>query len=954
MRKRSLSLLLCLATILTVMCISTVAVHAALYLAEVSSAEEVKYYLEKGDRNIILQNDITVTVSDSTQLWCATKGSNSLDLNGHKLKVINKSGGQSTLISIPEGSELTVYDKAGGGSITYEGDIDSAGTLRYRNIFSVEGILTINSGIIEAGRSVSSYDAAYAKTVYRQTYGSAVVVKNEGTVMVNGGSLYGRGYQVGVIGTSQAGSGSKVILNGGNYYAKGGACIITGSNSSITARGGVFKCETLGAIKINGKTTSGYSLGTTRIPTGSINRARVSIEPSDANSYSASNLKLSPIDDSMNGASLLTAGTKSGSYIYVTKTKARVVNSYDKDACFWPISSKEGGSYSYVESNHDIKYDWYLLDSSGNVVATASKKGQGDYSGTTNCALDFFKDFRDYKTGNLFSPVEGTAYKIYCKTTETLGSSQVKNRSEMCIIIFQDESKAPVITKNPNSTVSYSIGGTVTLEGDASGANVKYVWQRYDSSKGWSDIATSSSKTLTLSNINASYDGARYRLRAYNAAGSVYSSECTLKLSSTAVAPVITDLDVPVHGRTLDTTAGTSTTGCTVTSVKWKTYKDGVLSSTFKPYAGLTLTCEVVVEFKTGYEPGNGATWNGKKNYSTSIPTVTSRCYSFQIDCVPVDGVDAEISNAVLTMTKPEVGKSLYSASAADAGFGTTLGTEVRYTVDSTKWTCDGSSVDTPVLHTVKDGSVYKVTITLKPKTGYKFTSSSKVTINGEAASCTVSGSNLLVTKEYSFKADDPVTPVDPTPYVFPFVDVPSSEWYYQWVKGANQMGLINGVDATHYKPDNNMTYAEAIKLAACMNEKYTKGSVTLGNGTVNWYDTYVEYCMTNGIISQNYASVINSPIDRQTYAAIFAKCLPSSALSAKNTIPDGSIPDVQKSNPNYNAIYTLYKAGIVNGSDAKGTFNPYNNIRRSEVAAILNRMMDSSVRVGAPAELGK
>jgi len=205
-------------------------------------------------------------------------------------------------------------------------------------------------------------------------------------------------------------------------------------------------------------------------------------------------------------------------------------------------------------------------------------------------------------------------------------------------------------------------------------------------------------------------------------------------------------------------------------------------------------------------------------------------------------------------------------------------------------------------------------------------------------------------------ETEDPA-PVEPDPaddYVFPFVDVPESQWYYQWVKGANQMGLINGVDATHYKPDNNMTYAEAIKLAACMNQKYNTGSVTLTNGTVNWYDTYVDYCMENGIISQNYASVINKNIDRQTYAAIFAKCLPSKALKAKNTIPDESIYDVNKTNENYNAIYTLYRAGIVNGNDSYGAFNPYSSIKRSEVAAILNRMMDESVRVGAPPLLGK
>jgi hypothetical protein len=45
-------------------------------------------------------------------------------------------------------------------------------------------------------------------------------------------------------------------------------------------------------------------------------------------------------------------------------------------------------------------------------------------------------------------------------------------------------------------------------------------------------------------------------------------------------------------------------------------------------------------------------------------------------------------------------------------------------------------------------------------------------------------------------------------------------------------------------------------------------------------------------------------------------------------------------------AIYRLYRAGIVWGVNAARECNPSANIKRSEVAAILTRMMDSSARV--------
>ena len=54
-----------------------------------------------------------------------------------------------------------------------------------------------------------------------------------------------------------------------------------------------------------------------------------------------------------------------------------------------------------------------------------------------------------------------------------------------------------------------------------------------------------------------------------------------------------------------------------------------------------------------------------------------------------------------------------------------------------------------------------------------------------------------------------------------PFTDVSTSAWYYNDVKSAYDTGLINGMDATTFAPESNMTYAQAIKLAACMNQKY-------------------------------------------------------------------------------------------------------------------------------------
>ena len=63
-----------------------------------------------------------------------------------------------------------------------------------------------------------------------------------------------------------------------------------------------------------------------------------------------------------------------------------------------------------------------------------------------------------------------------------------------------------------------------------------------------------------------------------------------------------------------------------------------------------------------------------------------------------------------------------------------------------------------------------------------------------------------------------------------PFTDVKTDAWYYNDIKIAYEGGLINGKSATVFDPDANLTYAEAVKLAACMHQKSTTGEVTLKN----------------------------------------------------------------------------------------------------------------------------
>jgi len=195
---------------------------------------------------------------------------------------------------------------------------------------------------------------------------------------------------------------------------------------------------------------------------------------------------------------------------------------------------------------------------------------------------------------------------------------------------------------------------------------------------------------------------------------------------------------------------------------------------------------------------------------------------------------------------------------------------------------------------------------------------------------------------EHTFK-DGKCTVCGHDELVNPFVDVPKDAWYHDEVVGAFHTGIINGKSATEFKPDDLLTYAEAIKLAACMSQVYLNGNVTLTSGTP-WYQPYVDYCKINNIIKKNYD--YNANATRAGYIEIFASALPDSAFEEINNIPNGSILDVKSGATYAHYVYKMYRAGILTGVDALHNCKPDDNIKRSEVAAIISRMMDEGNRV--------
>ena len=194
-----------------------------------------------------------------------------------------------------------------------------------------------------------------------------------------------------------------------------------------------------------------------------------------------------------------------------------------------------------------------------------------------------------------------------------------------------------------------------------------------------------------------------------------------------------------------------------------------------------------------------------------------------------------------------------------------------------------------------------------------------------------------------------------------PFTDVPAGSWYEEAVSRAAAEGLINGRSATSFAPSENLTMAEALKLAACLHQLLTVGQVTLQNSSSGpWYMSYYDYLSENGLLKSALLPYrdYSKKVTRGEMVRLFYDVTPYEYRKERQTIPIGSIPDVDEKNDDQIAyayyVYCFYRAGILNGSDDYGTFYPEANIQRSAVASILIRIIDKEIRVGVPLKLGK
>ena len=294
---------------------------------------------------------------------------------------------------------------------------------------------------------------------------------------------------------------------------------------------------------------------------------------------------------------------------------------------------------------------------------------------------------------------------------------------------------------------------------------------------------------------------------------------------------------------------------------------------------------------------------------------------------------DGDYSESVLTEAFELIDSSLggaESGSAAEGSYNFEPGGEIRLGFGGSVALISGSarlSVASGEIINVTEGAVAQ-SGSLKSGSRYLAAEDSSATVSFDSLSQVCLSGDVEIVSGRS---------------ACPFGDVKPADWFYADVLTAVDLGLINGMTETSFEPNGSMTNAQVIKLAACAHQKYHEGEVTLQNGSP-WYSTYVDYALENGIITSEPADY-NAASTRAYYIAVMYGALPESEYREINSIPDGAVPDISESDWFCDRVYTFYRAGIVTGSDEKGSFMPNSSVRRSEVATLAARLFDESAR---------
>ena len=183
------------------------------------------------------------------------------------------------------------------------------------------------------------------------------------------------------------------------------------------------------------------------------------------------------------------------------------------------------------------------------------------------------------------------------------------------------------------------------------------------------------------------------------------------------------------------------------------------------------------------------------------------------------------------------------------------------------------------------------------------------------------------------------------------FPDVKDS-WCETAVDTVCRTGLMQGKTAERFDATSPLTYAQITVITARLHHLLNGGDGVLPAAEEGqaWYQPAVDYLKAQSndetllyLLKQleRDDEYPNTPCIRRSFVQMLSAVLPENALTPINDI--SVIPDLAINKAD---ILPFYRAGILNGSDAYGTFGQETTLSRGAAAAIMARLVDPQQRL--------
>ncbi len=167
------------------------------------------------------------------------------------------------------------------------------------------------------------------------------------------------------------------------------------------------------------------------------------------------------------------------------------------------------------------------------------------------------------------------------------------------------------------------------------------------------------------------------------------------------------------------------------------------------------------------------------------------------------------------------------------------------------------------------------------------------------------------------------------------FSDISNTPWATEYIYTLLSKGIISRSDDNTFRPNDNITRAEFVKMIAVMlgiEEDKSADAVFDDVQADDWYFGYVSALYKKGIVNGMTDTKFGAKenISRQDICTILSRAMDLGSADSSKFADDGLISDYA-----YDAVYKLKNKGCINGYE-DNTFRPNAGASRAEVAKII------------------